>query len=154
MKHFLTAFCALAIATISGFTPSFAHDSESHDDTLSISDVWARKTRRTMSAAVYMTLHNGTDEMDTLIAVDTPQAEMATLHQSSEQDGIMRMEEQDEVRLESGATIAFEPGGHHVMLMQLASPLEEGDVFPMVLTFEHTGDVTVYVTVTGIAGLK
>lgn len=152
MKHYLMALCALALSGIVIFAPSSAHDDENHDDALTVSDVWARKTRRTMSAAVYMTLHNGTSEPDMLVAVDTPHAEMATLHQSSEQNGIMRMEQQDDVLLNPGETVTFEPGGHHVMLMQLSGPLEEGDVFPLILTFERAGDVTVYVTVTGIEG--
>lgn len=154
MKSLLSSLVLIAFLSVSfGFEAAFAHEDESHH-TLTVSDVWARKTRRTMSAAVYMTLKNDTEKMDTLLSVETPQAEMATLHLSSETDGIMRMEEQESVALQPGSTISFAPGGYHIMMMRLASPLKEGDVFPMTLSFERAGDVTVYVTVTGIAGLQ
>lgn len=119
---------------------------------LEISDVWARKTRRTTSAAVYMRIHNATDKPDAILEAATPRASMTTLHMSSETDGIMRMEMQDTVALPAGETIAFEPGGLHIMLMGLDQPLEEGDVFPITLTLERAGDVTVYVEVTGLSG--
>ncbi len=130
---------------------AIAHETED-DHTLEISDVWARKTRRTTSAAVYMRIHNATDKPDVILEATTPRASMTTLHMSSETDGIMRMEMQDTVALPAGETIAFEPGGLHIMLMGLDQPLKEGDVFPITLTLEQAGDVTVYVEVTGLSG--
>ena len=38
-------------------------------------------------------------------------------------------------------------GGDHVMLMGLTGPLKDGDSFPLTLTFEHAGNVTVDVVV-------
>jgi len=41
----------------------------------------------------------------------------------------------------------LQPGGFHVMLMGLTGPLEEGGHFPVTLTFERAGTVTVDVAV-------
>lgn len=137
-----------------GFSPASALQAHENDTAhpLEIADVWARKTRRTMSAAVYLSIHNATGKPDTLLSAQTERAAMATLHLSGEQDGVMRMEMQDSVPIPAGETVLFEPGGLHIMLMQLTEPLEEGSVFPLTLAFEQAGEVTVYVDVTGLAG--
>lgn len=132
-------------------TPSWGHETAS-DHALEISDVWTRKTRRTTSAAVYMKVHNATEAPDTITAVSSPIANMATLHLSQEVDGIMQMNMQDSITVPVGETVSFEPGGLHIMLMGLSKPLAEGDVFPVTLSFEKAGDVTVYVDVTGLSG--
>jgi len=36
--------------------------------------------------------------------------------------------------------------------MMLAAPLKRGDIFPLTLSFEHAGDVTITVEITGIGG--
>jgi len=36
---------------------------------------------------------------------------------------------------DDGKAVALKPGGYHVMLMDLAHPLKEGDVVPVTLTF-------------------
>lgn len=130
----------------------FAHETEDHA-ALEISEAWARKTgSRTASAAVYLNLKNGTDAAETLLSVSSPRAAMATIHRSFEQDGIMRMEMQDELEVAPGSTAAFAPGGMHIMLMRLDQPLKQGEVFPLTLTFKNAGEVTIYVEVTGIGG--
>ena len=134
-------------------TAAAVHDTSSAH-ALEISDVWARKTRRTTSAAVYLKVHNGTDTVESITDVSSPIANMATLHLSQEVDGVMRMDMQDSVPVPAGATVAFEPGGLHIMLMGLSKPLAEGDVFPVTLSFEQAGDITVYVDVTGLSGPK
>jgi periplasmic copper chaperone A len=41
----------------------------------------------------------------------------------------------------------FQPGGLHVMLLDLKAPLKEGEHFPVTLTFEKAGQVTISVAV-------
>ena len=47
----------------------------------------------------------------------------------------------------------LQPGSFHVMMMGLAKPLEEGHSFPLTLTFEQAGEVTVEVTVQGVGSM-
>ena len=49
--------------------------------------------------------------------------------------------------LGGNSQVAFEPGGLHVMLFDLAAPLVAGDVFPLTLVFEKAGEVTTQVQV-------
>ena len=57
--------------------------------------------------------------------------------------GEMMMRPVDRVEIAAGSRAEFEPGGYHVMLLDLAAPLELGSTFEIVLTFEKAGDVTV-----------
>ncbi len=152
---------SFVIALIAGFAllqwPAVSQDADENqirqtNAGVQVTDVWARKTRRTMSAAVYMKLHNGAEQSDILLGATTPRASMTTLHMSGEVDGIMRMEMQDEVMLPTGQTVEFAPGGLHIMLMGLSEPLAEGTTFPLTLTLEKAGEITVNVHVTGLSG--
>jgi copper(I)-binding protein len=49
-----------------------------------------------------------------------------------------------------GQTVAFAPGGYHLMLMGLKAPLKEGDRVKATLTFEKAGPIEVTINVEGI----
>ena len=51
----------------------------------------------------------------------------------------------------TGESVALEPGGLHAMLMRLQEPMTEGETFPLTLLFDDGGEVTVEVTILGIA---
>ena len=51
------------------------------------------------------------------------------------------------VPVPAGETIKLAPGGYHGMLMGLTAPLKEGERYPVTLTFERAGEVTVDVEV-------
>ncbi len=85
------------------------------------------------------TMAMGEDEM----SEDT----MAMGEDDGGMSGTMTMQEVARVEVPAGETVAFEPGGYHVMLLDLAEPLVAGDTFEMELTFEKAGTVTVEVEV-------
>lgn len=133
-------------------TPAAVSHDGHEEAGLEVSNAWARKTRRTVSAAVYFEIKNGTHRQEVLEDVATERAGTSMIHRSYEEDGVMRMDMQHDVPIAPGETLAFAPGGYHVMLMQLTEPLTEGDVFPLTLMFRQAGEVTIYVTVTGLGG--
>jgi copper(I)-binding protein len=53
--------------------------------------------------------------------------------------GMMTMRAVDKLPLPAGKTVELKAGGYHVMLMDLAKPLKEGDSVPLKLTFEDKG---------------
>lgn len=61
--------------------------------------------------------------------------------------GAMVMQEVDRIDIPAGESVELKPGGYHVMLLELAAPLEVGSTFTVTLTFENAGerDVTVEV---------
>jgi len=59
----------------------------------------------------------------------------------------MSMQQVPSIVVPAGESVALEPGGFHIMLMQLAEPLETGSEFTVTLTFEKAGAIDVNVTV-------
>lgn len=65
-------------------------------------------------------------------------------------DGEMAMTMQelvDGLPLPAGETVVLQPGGYHVMLLDLAEPLEVGDEIELTLDFENADDTTLTVEV-------
>jgi periplasmic copper chaperone A len=61
--------------------------------------------------------------------------------------GAMMMQEIEELTLPAGDTVSLEPGGYHVMLLDLPDPLETGETFDLTLTFANAGELVVSVEV-------
>ena len=60
------------------------------------------------------------------------------------EDGVMRMREIEAIDLAAGSALKMRPGaGFHLMLIDLARPLKEGETFPLTLKFEKAGTVEV-----------
>jgi len=115
--------------------------------TPTVDQPWTRATAGGgTTGAAYLTL-TAHDQGDRLTGASTPVADMAELHQSSEDHGVMRMRPVEGLALEPGKPVALSPGGMHLMLMGLKQPLKQGASFPLTLTFEHAPPVTVQVPV-------
>ena len=61
--------------------------------------------------------------------------------------GAMTMRPVDQIELPAGETVNLKPGGYHVMLLDLAAPLEVGQTFDLTLTFGSGATQTVSVEV-------
>ncbi len=114
---------------------------------ITVEHPWARASAgEATTGAVYLTVtDNG--RPDRLTGASTPAAAEAGLHESSEDNGVMKMRPLDGIALDPGKPVAFKPNGYHVMLTGLKAPLHAGDTFPLTLTFEHAKPVTVEVKV-------
>lgn len=98
---------------------------------------------RARAAGGYMTITNGGEADDMLIGVRV-EGPMAMIHESREEDGVMRMLHLDAVEIPAGGTVAFAPGGLHVMIMGLQpDDLPVGDTLDAVLVFDRAGEVPV-----------
>jgi copper(I)-binding protein len=121
---------------------------------LEVNDAWARESASTQNAgAAYFTISGGdTDDRIVGISVDEGVAAVAELHETAmvvedDDTGMMMMEPVDAIAVPADGEVRFEPGGYHVMLMQLTEPFAVGDEFSLTLQFEDAGDVVVQVTV-------
>ena len=70
------------------------------------------------AAGGYMTILNTGEENDLLIGIEIKNR-MSMIHESREEDGVMRMLHVDAVEVPAGDTVEFKPGGFHVMIMGL-----------------------------------
>jgi copper(I)-binding protein len=50
--------------------------------------------------------------------------------------GVMKMRAVARLDLPAGKPVKLQPGGYHVMLMDLKQPLKKGDLVPLTLKFE------------------
>lgn len=114
---------------------------------ITLEHVWARPSpgNATMGAA-YLTVIGG-GLPDRLIGISSPAAAKTEVHETINDNGVLKMRAVPSMVLEPGKPVAFQPGGYHVMLMGLKSPLKLGDSFPLTLTFEHAAPITVMTTV-------
>jgi copper(I)-binding protein len=119
--------------------------------TVQVENAWARATAAgAMSGGIFLTVTD-TGAPDRLLGASTPVAATAQLHETVNDNGVMRMRPVAGLPLEAGKPVVLKPGGYHVMLMGLKQQLKPGDTFPVTLTFEKAAPVTATVTV-GNAG--
>jgi len=118
---------------------------------IDVEHAWSRATIGVdRPGVVYLSIRNTGSADDALIGVATPVAGMPMLHETVVTDGVASMPHAMSVPVPAGQTVALAPGGFHGMLMGLAQALKKGDSFPLTLTFQTAGDVTVTVDVLGM----
>ena len=105
-----------------------------------IDDAWARATPPGAKiGAGYMKISSSV--ADRLIGAASPAAARVELHVTTKQGDVMRMREVKAYDIPAGGRFALEPGGAHLMLVDLKAPLKEGMKVPMTLRFERAGEV-------------
>lgn len=116
-----------------------------------VSQPWSRPAPQGGNGAAYAVISSA-GPADTLIAVATPVAARAEIHESMIMNGQAMMHARPGgLAIPAGATVALKPGGWHIMLMGLKQPLRAGDHFPATLTFKKAGKVTVQFSVQATA---
>jgi copper(I)-binding protein len=142
MKHFL-----LAAALILSAPAVMACETVTIGD-LTIEHAWSKATIGAGRPGVfYVEITNAGSVDDALIGIATPAAAMPMLHETVVKDGIASMPHAMSIQVPAGQNVQLSPGGYHGMLMGLTTALKEGDSFPITLSFEKAGEVTVNVDV-------
>ena len=117
---------------------------------LRIEQAWARETPpgATVGAA-YLRIVNG-GAADVLRRASTPIAKQVELHSSTVENGMMRMRPLPELAIPARQTVVFKPGTLHIMLIDLARPLNAGERVHLTLMFRDAGPISVDVPVRGL----
>jgi copper(I)-binding protein len=115
---------------------------------LVIGHPWSRPTAQGMPIGVaYLSITNNGAQQDTLIAASTPAAARVEFHRTSLESGMARMRPAGVLVVAPNATVTAEPGGLHLMLVDLKTPLVAGSSIPLVLQFQSAGSITVQLKV-------
>ncbi|TAK86255.1 MAG: copper chaperone PCu(A)C [Aquabacterium sp.] len=102
---------------------------------VSVDDAWARATvPQQKSSGAYLRITAA--RAAALVEVRTPVAGSAEIHEMSMVGDVMRMRAIDRLPLPAGRAVALEPGGYHVMLLDLKRQLKAGEVVPLTLVIE------------------
>lgn len=86
-------------------------------------------------AAIYFTIRNVSDKQVTIRAVDVAGAASAQLHETSEWNGKMDMQELFQLPIKPGGEVVLEQGGKHVMAYDLDDDLVAGGETEVTLIF-------------------
>ena len=120
------------------------------DRDISVSDAFALATVTGQpNGAIYFTIVSA--GADTLERIEVPDsiAGHTEIHETvTGANGEMSMREMKSgVTLDPGTAVTFTPGGKHVMLVDLATPLAAGQTFDITLDFAKADPVTLPVAV-------
>jgi copper(I)-binding protein len=119
---------------------------------LIITQAWTRATPKGAKiGGGYLTIENKGTAPDTLLGGSADIAGSAQVHEMSMDNGVMKMRALDKgLTIEPRQTVKLAPGGYHLMMMDLKSPLKRGDEVPVTLDFEKAGKVAVSLDVQGV----
>ncbi len=146
----------------------------SDEAAVDIEGAWARTSPMSAEAgAAYFQISSETDDVLIGASVDASVAGTVEIHEtrmvegnsedsamddsamddsamdddSMEMGDVMEMVEVGRIDLPAGETVSLEPGGLHIMMLDLPAPLEEGDTFELTLDFETADDQVITVTI-------
>ena len=121
---------------------------------LKIKDSWARPARTGENSAAYFTIRNQTFVKDKLLSAGSGIADAVEIHKTMAMPSAgdnssqpMQMVPQESVEIGVLANVNFEPGGLHIMFINLNQDLKIGDTFELILNFEKAGEIKIEVPV-------
>ena len=143
---------AIVCATMLAYflaAPALADEIKAGD--LVITQAWSRATPGGAKVAGgYLTIQNKGSAADRLIGGSADIADKVQVHEMATTNGVMTMRPLDKgLSIEPGKTVKLAPGGYHLMLRDLKSPLKQGDQVPVTLEFEKAGKVKLTFDVQG-----
>lgn len=141
MKINALLYSVIAAVVILGVTYALADDLSKD---IFVSDAWvqAMPTSATNSAA-YMVIVNNSPKEISLVSASSDIAGSTEIHQMSDMDGMMNMAMVGQVHIPAQGKVALQPGGFHVMLIDLKKPLHKGDIVPITLRFQDGSTIIV-----------
>jgi copper(I)-binding protein len=119
------------------------------ETTFTVDGAWARTSpMESTVGVVYMNVTPSADDALVGASVDMAIAKMTQVHETTTAaDGSMGMQEIASIPMTAGTPLALVSGGFHIMLMELAKPLETGTSVAVTLRFESGATTIVDVPV-------
>jgi copper(I)-binding protein len=106
-------------------------------DQISVRDPYVRLTPPNAPAtAAFMVIRNEGAQDAKLVKADNPLSRLTELHTHLHEGGVMKMRPVAGVDIKAGGETALQPGGLHIMMIDLKAPMKEGDVVPITLIFD------------------
>lgn len=114
---------------------------------LAVADAWVKATDMTMTGA-FAVLSNSGDEDVEIVGVTTDLTDRAEIHETV--DGSMRRV--DALTVPAGDSLMLEPGGNHLMLLDLTEPIEPGEEVELTLELADGSTFDITATAKDFAG--
>jgi copper(I)-binding protein len=109
--------------------------------TVEVKNAWVRATVQGQKATgAFMQIT--APAASTLVSVSTPVAAVAEVHEMKMDGDVMRMRPLTKgLELPAGTAVQLQPGGYHLMLMELKLPLQKDTTIPITLTLQNSKGV-------------
>lgn len=121
---------------------------------VTVTDAWARATvqgQKATGAFMKITAKDNTK----LIAVSSPVAGVAEIHEMKLEKDVMKMAAlPNGLDLPAGKAVELKPGSYHVMLMDLKAPLAKDSAVPLTLTLQDAKGVKSKVELKLLVGMQ
>lgn len=141
MKRITTSLFA-ALTAFATLQSASAHDFKVGDLTIEHPYSFATPPGSATGAGYLIVTNSGATD-DRLIDVKTDFSRNM-LHKTEMVDGVMKMRHQmGGIPIPAGETVTLEPGGFHVMFLDLKSAFKDGDKNAATLVFEAAGEIDV-----------
>jgi copper(I)-binding protein len=111
-----------------------------HAQNVEVKDAWARPSVQGQQATGAFMKITAKEKLQ-LLSVSSPVAGVAEVHEMKMEGSVMRMRAVSALDLPAGQTVELKPGGYHVMLMDLKTPLLKDTTVPLTLVFKDAKGV-------------
>jgi copper(I)-binding protein len=127
-----------AVAALSACSSDPTDASPSAGDPLVITDAWVKTADSGMTAA-FAEVSNPGDKDVTIVSAASPSSTELQLHETV--DGMMRQKEGGFV-IPAGGSMTLEPGGNHIMFMDVPKPIVAGEDVAVTIAFSDGSSQT------------
>ncbi len=131
-SHALKTYCFSLVALTTLALTAFSHAQTTNID---VKDAWVRTSVQGQKATgAFMNITAKDDAK--LVGASSPVAGLGEVHEMKMEGDVMKMRAIPALDLPAGKTVALKPGGFHVMLMDLKTPLKKDSTIPLTLRFK------------------
>lgn len=132
MRHIAPAALALAMATL-----AISADAAGTADSITVVDPYVRMAPPgAMATAAFMVLKNDGGKDAKLVRAENSVSKITELHTHLNEGGVMKMRQVPAIDIKAKGEAVLRPGGFHVMMIDLKTPLKDGDKVAITLGFE------------------
>jgi copper(I)-binding protein len=134
-------FLGLMLASLASATIAAPSD-KAAPCRLEIKNAWVRAAPpMSMQLAGYASLENHCGQAIAVSSISSRDFGMAMAHETVVENGISKMRHMDALTVPAKGSIAFTPGGRHLMLMMPARELKVGDKVSLTFALANGGEV-------------
>jgi copper(I)-binding protein len=140
-KGHLLGVTLLVLGSAVSSSPTRAQEGPWTLGAIVVEQAWARVVPGgAKTGAIYLTIHNKSADDDYLVAVESPAARSATIHETKQEDGITGMEPiPGGLAMPSHGEVVMRPGSFHIMLTGVSEAMKSGGELPVRLLFREAG---------------
>ncbi|MFC3033592.1 copper chaperone PCu(A)C [Pseudoalteromonas fenneropenaei] len=102
------------------------------------------------STAAYFSIHNQGETPLKLVKASVEGVGRVEIHEHQHVNGMMKMQQVEDVTIAAGKTVTFQPGGYHLMLFSPSQPITKGQALKLTLYFADGNRIYTVAPVTSV----